>query len=175
MPNYRRNCVPGGTFFFTVNLLERGNNDLLVRHIDLLREAVRDVCAKRPFEIVAWVVMPDHMHAVWTLPPNDIDYAARWLAIKAIFSRRLSKGEFISDSRASRGERGIWQRRFWEHTIRDERDLENHVNYIHFNPVKHSHVSRAADWAHSSFHRYVRDGLLAVDWASDSTLNIPDN
>jgi putative transposase len=107
MPNYWRNWVPGGTFFFTVNLLERGDNDLLTRRIDLLREVIRDVCAKRPFEIVAWVVMPDHMHAVWTLPTDDIDYAVRWLAIKAIFSRRLPKSEFISDSRVSCGERGI--------------------------------------------------------------------
>lgn len=171
---YRRNLVPGGTYFFTVNLLVRGDNDLLVRHVDLLREVVRDVREKRPFEILAWVVMPEHMHAIWTLPDGDVDYSGRWNAIKALFSRRLPRDESISLSRQSRGERGIWQRRFWEHTIRDERDLEIHVNYIHYNPVKHGHVARPIDWPHSSFHRFVRDGLLTPDWASTCNLEIPE-
>jgi putative transposase len=162
MPEYRRVWQPGGTYFFTVNLHDRVNNDLLIRHIDLLREAVRDVRAKHPFEIVAWVVLPEHMHAIWTLPQGDVDYAKRWLAIKAIFSRRIPKGEFVSDSRTARGERGIWQRRFWEHTIRDDRDLDNHINYVHYNPVKHGYVDEAAKWPHSSFHRYFRDGKTSA-------------
>lgn len=163
MAVYRRNWVPGGTYFFTVNLLVRGNNDLLVRHVDLLREVVRDVRTKRPFEIVAWVVLPEHMHAIWTLPDGDADYSGRWNAIKALFSRRLPRDESISLSRQSRGERGIWQRRFWEHTIRDVRDLENHIAYIHYNPVKHGDAASPRDWPHSSFHRFARDGLLPVD------------
>jgi putative transposase len=156
MPDYRRVLVPGATYFFTVNLQDR-KRGLLVSHIDLLREAVRDVRAKRPFEIVAWSVMPDHMHAIWTLPETDSDYAARWLAIKAIFSRRLplNDTEQRNDSRIKRGERGIWQRRFWEHMIRDDRDLDEHIRYVHFNPVKHGYVEVETDWPHSSIHRYI--------------------
>jgi putative transposase len=162
MPDSRRVWQPGGTYFFTVNLNDRVNNDLLIRHIETLRDAVRDVRVKLPFEIVAWVVLPDHMHAIWTLPHGDVDYAKRWLAIKAIFSRRVPKTEFISNSRHARGERGIWQRRFWEHTIRDDRDLDDHINYVHYNPVKHGYVEDAAKWPYSSFHRYLRGGVLPM-------------
>ncbi|CAI08005.1 putative transposase, fragment [Aromatoleum aromaticum EbN1] len=112
MPDYRRNRVPGGTYFFTVNLLERSRSTL-VTHVDALREAVRKVRAHRPFHIDAWVVLPDHMHAVWTLPPDDSDYPARWKAIKIAFAKTLPKTEELSAVRAARGERGIWQRRFW--------------------------------------------------------------
>ena len=162
MPNYRRNFRPGGTFFFTVNLLER-DRDLLVRHVDVLREAVRTVRAARQFEIVAWVVLPEHQHCIWTLPPCDTDYSERWRLIKLLFSRALPKGERISASRCAQGERGIWQRRFWEHTIRDERDLNNHIDYIHYNPVKHGYVASPADWPHSSIHRFIEQGLLTAD------------
>ena len=168
MPNYRRYFLPGGTFFFTVNLLER-DRDLLVRHVALLREAVRQVRAARPFEIVAWVVMPDHLHCIWTLPPGDTDYPERWRLIKLLFSRALPKTERINASRESKGERGIWQRRFWEHTIRDERDLNYHIDYTHYNPVKHGHATRPADWPHSTIHRYIEQGLLAPDWGADVT------
>ncbi|MBK9394782.1 MAG: transposase [Uliginosibacterium sp.] len=165
MPNYRRSFVPGGTFFFTVNLLDR-DRDLLVRHVDLLREAVRTVRAKRPFEIVAWVVLPEHQHCIWTLPPDDTDYPERWRLIKLLFSRALPREEHINASRKSKGERGVWQRRFWEHTIRDERDLNHHIDYIHFNPVKHGHCVRAADWPHSSIHRFIEQGVLTSDWGT---------
>lgn len=167
MPNYRRNFLPGGTFFFTVNLLER-DRDLLVRHIGLLRDAVRTVRRARPFEIVAWVVLPDHQHCIWTLPPDDSDYPDRWRLIKLMFSRSLPKTERISMSRSAQGERGIWQRRFWEHTIRDERDLNNHIDYIHWNPVKHGHAKHPADWPHSSIHRFVDQGVLSADWSTDT-------
>jgi putative transposase len=169
MSNYRRNWLPGGTYFFTVNLADR-SSDLLVRRVDLLRHAVRRTKEIHPFEIVAWVVLPEHMHAIWSLPTDDCDYALRWRAIKSIFSRELAPTESATETRLARGERGIWQRRFWEHTIRDERDLENHVNYIHFNPMKHGHVSRASDWPHSSFHRYVREGILNEHWATEPVL-----
>ncbi len=170
MPNYRCYFLPGGTFFFTVNLLER-DRDLLVRHVALLREAVRQVRAARPFEIVAWVVMPDHLHCIWTLPPDDTDYPERWRLIKLLFSRALPKNERINASRASKGERGIWQRRFWEHTIRDERDLNNHIDYIHYNPVKHGHTTRPADWPHSTIHRYIGKGVLTPNWGADLTFD----
>ncbi|GAB2905520.1 transposase [Uliginosibacterium flavum] len=160
MPNYRRNFLPGGTFFFTVNLLER-DRDLLVRHVDALRNAVRTVRAAHPFEIVAWVVMPDHLHCIWILPPGDTNYPERWRLIKLLFSRSLPKTEHINASRESKNERGIWQRRFWEHTIRDERDLNNHIDYVHYNPVKHGYVTNAADWPHSTIHRYIEQGRNA--------------
>jgi putative transposase len=177
MSNYIRSRVDGGTYFFTVNLLARDDNDLLVRHIDVLRDAVRRVRAEQPFEIVAWVVLPDHLHAIWTLPEGDDDYASRWQKIKSFFARALPKDEYRNPSRVARNERGIWQRRFWEHTIRDERDLKNHIDYIHFNPVKHGLVARASDWPHSTIHAFITNDVIARDWASaphDFALSIPD-
>ncbi len=164
MPDYRRNRVPGGTYFFTVNLLERSNT-LLVDQVDALRDAVMKVRAARPFHIDAWVVLPDHMHAVWTLPPDDTDYSARWKAIKIAFAKSLPKTESLSPVRAAKGERGIWQRRFWEHTIRDEQDYAAHVDYVHINPVKHGLVDCVADWPYSSFHRWVAQSVYTADWA----------
>lgn len=161
MPEYRRNRVPGGTYFFTVNLQDRGTT-LLVDQIDLLRASVRRVRGLRPFHIDAWVVLPDHMHALWTLPEGDAEYPFRWQAIKMLFSRAIPAGEALSRSRALRGERGIWQRRYWEHTIRDERDYAAHFDYIHFNPVKHGLVSEVAEWPFSSYHRAVASGIYAA-------------
>ena len=143
MPDYRRNRIAGGTCFFTGNLLER-HGSTLVTHIDVLREAVRKVRAKRPFHIDAWVVLPDHMHALLTLPPGDEDYSGRWKAIKIAFVKAMPKTEYLSAVRAANGERGVWQRRFWEHTIGDERDYAAHVDYVHINPVKHGLVNRAS-------------------------------
>jgi putative transposase len=113
------------------------------------------------------VVLPDHLHAVWTLPEGDADFSLRWRLIKTVFSRGLPQGEEISKSRFGKGERGIWQRRYWEHTLRGEGDFERHVDYIHFNPVKHGHVGRVRDWPHSPFHRLVRLGVYPEDWAGD--------
>jgi putative transposase len=171
MPNYQRVWIPGATYFFTVNLHDR-RTDLLVRHIELLRHAVRVTRDKHPFDIVAWVVLPDHMHAIWSMPSNESDYALRWRAIKSIFSRELPNDEATTPNRLQRGERGIWQRRFWEHTIRDDRDLDNHINYVHFNPVKHGHVARIEDWPHSSFHRYRQRGTLPENWANPDDLDL---
>ena len=122
MPDYRRYRVAGGTYFFTVNLLERYPNDLLVRHIELLRSVVRKVREKRPFHIDAWVILPDHLHCVWTLPPGDDDFTNRWRLIKQGFSKGLPMTERRSAVRIARGERAIWQRRFWEHVIRNDRE-----------------------------------------------------
>jgi putative transposase len=155
MSNYRRAWVPGGTYFFTVNLLER-NRWLLVEHVDRLRVAFAQTRATRPFEVVAAVVLPDHLHCVWRLPDGDADNATRWSAIKAAFSRSLPADERRSPRRLVKGERGIWQRRYWEHLIRDDNDLAAHVAYIHFNPVKHGHVAHAQDWPYSTIHRFVR-------------------
>ena len=116
-------------------------------------------------------VLPDHLHAVWTLPEGDADFAKRWQLIKSTFSRALPSGERISESRIARRERGIWQRRYWEHTIRDENDFARHVDYIHINPVKHGLVTRVRDWPFSSFHRMVKLGIYPEDWAGDAAVN----
>ena len=166
MPDYRRNRVPGGTYFFTVNLLDR-HASTLVAHIDALRDAVRQERTRRSFHIDAWVVLPDHMHCVWTLPAGDSDFPQRWRGIKMGFVRALPKGEARSNVMARRGERGIWQRRYWEHTIRDERDYAAHVDYVHFNPVKHGYVEHPAAWGFSSFRRCVAMGMYPVDWMGD--------
>jgi putative transposase len=160
---YRRNYVKGGTYFFTVNLLDR-NKSLLVEHIDLLRESIRVVKFQRPFYIDAWVVLPDHLHAVLTLPDDDVDYSSRWREIKKRFSKSLPKTEFLTQTRKRKNERGIWQRRFWEHTIRDDNDYWHHVNYVHFNPLKHGLVTQVADWPYSSFHRAVKQGIYTNNW-----------
>jgi len=170
MVNYRRMRVAGGTYFFTLTLKDR-RSDLLVRHIDLLRDALRQVKRQRPFTLSAVVVMPDHMHLLLQLPETDTNYSARLRDFKMLFVKalRAAGGPIRSDVW---GEAGIWQARFWEHTIRDERDLAAHIDYIHFNPVKHGHVSRAVDWPYSSFHRYVRQGLLSADWAGGAGLEL---
>ncbi|MGH8146989.1 MAG: REP-associated tyrosine transposase [Rhodanobacteraceae bacterium] len=163
---YRRPAVAGGTYFFTVNLADRSSR-LLVEHVDDLRTAVRIVKRRHPFEIIAWVVLPEHMHAIWTLPAGDHDFSGRWSLIKSGFSRAVARKDVVSASREGRRERGIWQRRFWEHWIRDEHDLQRHVDYVHINPVKHGHVKRAADWPRSSIHRHIKAGWLTADWACD--------
>lgn len=161
---YRRNLAAGGTFFFTVNLRDRSCT-LLVDHAGQLREIVRDVRKQLPFTIDAMAILPDHWHAVWTLPPHDAAYARRIRLIKARFTRYLVRaGERIEKDH--RGEYHLWQKRFWEHTIRDDADFESHLNYVHFNPVKHGHVDHVRDWPYSTFHRYVQRGLLPASWAT---------
>jgi putative transposase len=149
---YRRVKAAGGTYFFTVNLADR-DSSLLVRNVEVLRHSVRHIKAAHPFHIDAMVILPDHLHALWTLPEGDSDYSTRWMLIKSGFSRGLSKDERRGFSRRSKRERGIWQRRYWEHLIQDDSDFARHVDYIHFNPVKHQHVQRVVDWQWSSFHR----------------------
>jgi putative transposase len=167
MTNYRRNFLPGASYFFTVNLLDRRSR-LLTEQIESLRKAFHYAKQRHPFSIEAMVIMPDHLHAVWTMPESDADYALRWRLIKSAFSRELPLSQPVSRSRSGKGERGIWQRRYWEHTLRDESDFAKHVEYIHFNPVKCGHVSRVVDWPYSSFHRFVRRGIYPADWAGDT-------
>ncbi len=173
MRSYLRNRTVGGTYFFTVNLAERFGSRLLVEHVDTLRAAFRQTRAERPFAMLAWVVLPEHLHCLWRLPAADDDYATRWRLIKSRFSRAIPCTERRSASRLAKAERGIWQRRYWEHLIRDEADLRAHVDYIHINPVKHGHAARASDWPHSSFHAYVRRGLLSEDWACEPKAAFP--
>lgn len=164
MTAYRRNLVAGATYFFTVNLAN-SRLALLTDHIEPLRAAFRETRLRHRFASEAIVVLPDHLHAIWTLPEGDDDFSVRWSLIKANFSRAVPRGEPVSQSRRRRRERGIWQRRYWEHTIRDENDFNRHIDYIHFNPVKHGYVKHVADWPYSSFHRMVRQGLYPTEWA----------
>jgi putative transposase len=163
MPNYRRLFIPGGTWFFTVNLLERRQR-LLTDSIGGLRLAIARTKRKYPFRIDALVILPDHLHAVITLPPGDSDFPTRIRLIKTGFAKSLPKTERLSAVRQEKGERGIWQRRYWEHYIRDERDFRNHVAYCYYNPVKHGHVQNVRDWPHSTYHRDVRAGRFESDW-----------
>jgi putative transposase len=165
MVQYRRNFVPGGTYFFTVTLADRSSS-ALTDHIDALRTAFRTARLERPFAIDAVVVLPEHLHAIFTLPQDDADFSGRWRRIKGHFSSHMIAGASF-DERHPNGECALWQRRFWEHTIRNEKDYARHVDYIHFNPIKHGLVSRVRDWPHSSFHRYVDQGLLPDDWAGN--------
>ena len=165
MVGYRRNRVPGGTYFFTITLKHR-NQALLVDHIDCLRDSIRDVLRKNPFHIDAWVVLPEHMHALLTLPAGDLDYSGRIRHIKSRFTRLLA-GSGVVIQKNTRREYDVWQPRFWEHTIRDELDYAHHVEYIHYNPVKHGYVQRVRDWPFSTFHRYVRSGVVDIGWGDD--------
>lgn len=164
MTEYRRAHVPGASWFFTVNLARRKGNSLLVDRIDLLRAAFAAVRARHPFRMDAVVILPDHLHCIMTLPEGDANFSTRWNLIKGSFSRAIEKGEHVSPSRTNRGERGIWQRRFWEHLIRDQEDFNRHADYIHWNPVKHGWARRVADWPHSSFHEFVKHGIYPLDW-----------
>jgi putative transposase len=162
MVRYRRNFVPGGTYFFTVTLKDR-RSAVLVTHVAALRSAFRVTRTERPFTIDAIVILPDHLHTLITLPPGDADFPVRWRRIKSLFTQQVA----LTDATLRPNQRGqydLWQRRFWEHTIRDEDDLTRHVDYIHYNPVKHGLVRQVWDWPHSSFHRYVRQGMLPEEW-----------
>ncbi|WP_275097906.1 REP-associated tyrosine transposase [Sedimenticola hydrogenitrophicus] len=169
MTEYRRATVAGGTYFFTLNCLLRQHNHLLTDHIDTLRNAFQYVKQKHPFDMPAVVILPDHLHCIWQLPDGDMDYKTRWSLVKSHFSRSIPMGEQRSLSRLKRGERGIWQRRYWEHLIRDEMDYAHHTDYIHWNPVKHGWVPRVSDWPYSSFHRHVEKGVYLIDWAGSSS------
>jgi putative transposase len=172
MTDYRRAYAPGATWFFTVNLAERQGNHLLVERIDSLRAAFNYVKQRHPFRMDAAVILPDHLHCIWTLPTGNADFSIRWNLLKGHFSRAIDKGEEISISRTKRRERGLWQRRFWEHLIRDESDLNKHIDYIHWNPVKHGWVEQIADWPHSSFHKFVALGIYPENWGQNNEFDI---
>ena len=161
MPNYRRADIAGATYFFTVTTCNRQPLLTLGPVRDSLRDAITFVRRNHPFAIDAWVLLPDHIHCIWTLPPDDADFSVRWSIIKRLVSQQCREysGRTTSASRQKRRELSFWQRRFWEHQIRDESDFEQHVDYIHWNPVKHGYVMLAADWPYSTFHRYRRQGM----------------
>jgi putative transposase len=159
MSFYRRLRLPGATYFFTVALAQRGD-DALVRHVDVLRHAFRVTASEHPLHCDAMVVLPDHLHAVWTLPPGDADFSIRWRKMKARFTRWSGLIAPQSSSKRRKREVGLWQRRFWEHAIRGEADYAAHVGYCLWNPVKHGLVGQAEDWPFSSIHRDRRAGLV---------------
>ncbi len=158
---YRRAFVAGGSFFFTVVTEGRRPVFATAHAVDVLREAFKTVRRSRPFEIDAMVVMPDHLHCIWTLPEGDADFATRWRLIKTWFSKHC-------DPALRDRARGVWQHRYWEHLLRDESDFARHVDYIHYNPVKHGLAAAAIEWRHSSLHRYVAAGLCAPDWGQQA-------
>ena len=152
MPNYRRYKGDGGCFFFTVALEDRSSR-FLIDHIDDVREAYGYVQQRKPFKTHAICILPDHIHAIWGLPDDESDYATRWMLFKSFVSRRYPKCANRSPSKVKRGESGLWQRRFWEHMIRDDQDFENHLGYMYWNPVKHGYVETPEDWPYTSLHR----------------------
>lgn len=175
MSLYRRWFVEGGTYFFTV--VTQGRKALFrdPRNRKWLREAIRDVRGRAPFRVLAIVLLPDHLHTVWTLPRGDADYSGRWRQIKSLFTRSYASAgrpeSCISAQRKRRHEHGVWQRRFWEHTVRDEDDLKRCVDYLHFNPVKHGLVAAVRDWPWSSFHRFVKLGEYDLRWGGHAELH----
>lgn len=174
MPNYRRDYTAGGIYFFTV-VLQNRRADWLVRYIEAFRAAWQSSCARYPFATLAVTILPDHFHAVLQLPDNDPDYSLRLRALKSAFTAQLPAAcRAPNASQSRKRESGIWQRRFWEHRIRDEHDLERHVFYTYYNPVKHGYVARVADWPYSSFHRDVQNGLFTPDWGGGLSSVIQD-
>lgn len=170
MPNYRRARTEGATYFFTV-VTYRRQKILIGKNIDILREVIQSVRANHPIHIDAWVVLPDHMHCVWTLPQDDNDFSKRWGLIKSGFTKRLGHPKNLptNKSRVTQRESNVWQRRFWEHQIHDDRDFETHVEYTHFNPVKHGYVNRVVDWPYSTFHRYVKESIVDENWGGSAS------
>jgi len=172
MVNYRRSRVPGGCYFFTATLRDR-QSDLLIAHVDALRSSLGQLVRCLPVQIDAMVVLPEHLHAVWTLPPGDDNYPLRWQLLKAWFTRAVRK-RGVEGVRHRRGEYRIWQSRYWEHTITTDLDFARHVDYVHFNPVKHGLVRSPIEWRWSSIHRYVREGRLPANWCGTAELKLDD-
>jgi putative transposase len=171
MSNYRRAYCPGATYFFTVVTYRRQP----IFHDEMARQLLRDAILKTrqnyPFTIDAWVLLPDHLHCIWTLPEHDHDFSIRWNLIKSTFSKSAKPNyhnpQWMNSSKQKHRETTIWQRRFWEHLIQNDDDFTKHFDYIHYNPVKHGYVQRVCDWHYSTFHRYVKTGIYPQDWGSD--------
>lgn len=173
MSDYRRSNISGGTYFFTVVAQERRPVLTTEAVRTALREAIQQARTTLPFQIDAWVLLPDHLHCVWTLPERDANYSARWAVIKRLVSGRCAKmvNAPQSNSGRKRNERTFWQRRFWEHQIQDDTDMTRHLDYIHWNPVKHGLVKIVKDWPYSSFHKYVVRGVYPDNWGGSEIAN----
>ncbi|RZB33575.1 MAG: putative transposase [Desulfobacteraceae bacterium Eth-SRB2] len=171
---YRRARTKGGTYFFTVVTFKREKIFAQPANILLLRESFRYVMEKHCFKIDAFVLLPEHLHCIWTLPEGDRAFSKRWRLIKSYFTRKCDVKDKNKphEARIRKQEQAVWQRRFWEHLIRDEKDFTNHVDYIHYNPVKHGLVKTPKDWEYSSFHRYVREGKYNVNWGAGQDMDL---
>lgn len=171
MSNYRRARDAGARYFFT--LVSHQRHPVLTEAPlrASLRRAIERVRLHRPFVIEGWVLLPDHLHCVWRMPEGDADFGSRWSMIKRLTSQAIALPGTVSLSRSLRRESGLWQRRFWEHRIRDEDDYQRHMDYLHFNPVKHGLVDRVVDWPWSSFHRLVKEGVYPADWGGDAVVD----
>lgn len=168
MPDYRRFRSAGGTFFFTVKTERNAPIFGDPQNVRLLGQVLREMKARWPFQMNALVLLPDHLHAIWSLRASDFDYSIRWAWLKKEFTRRyLDAGgneQRTSMSRQQNRRRGVWQRRFWEHTILNDGDFDAHFDYVHWNPVKHGYVKTPAEWPHSTFHRWVNAGVYDASW-----------
>jgi putative transposase len=173
---YRRARTKGGTFFFTVVTYKRKPILTETDNVEILRESFKNRMSTHPYKIDAFVLLPDHIHCMWTLPDGDNDFSSRWRLVKSDFTRRCDDNfkRIPFGSQADKKEQMIWQRRFWEHQIRDEKDFQKHVEYIHYNPVKHKYVSSPKDWPFSSFHKHVREGKYQISWGSGEILNFDE-
>lgn len=175
MSHYRRSLTRGGTFFFTVVTYRRQDFLVNAEARRFLRDAITEVRKTQPFTIDAWVLLPEHLHCIWTLPEGDYDFSKRWGRIKAIFSKKaknyLYQSKLMNISKQKHGESTIWQRRFWEHEIKSQQDFNHHMDYIHYNPVKHGLVSKVNDWPYSSFHLYVKKKVYPINWVSNSNFD----
>ena len=169
---YRRAQTQGGTYFFTVVTDKRRSFLCETENIQILRSAFTAIKAKHPFTIDAIVILPDHLHCLWTLPTGDSDYSKRWRLIKSAFSRQCGAQykAAVTRSRQKKKEQAVWQRRFWEHEIQNENDFNQHVDYIHYNPVKHGHAESPAEWSYSSFQRYVERNLYELNWGAEKKI-----
>ncbi len=179
MSNYRRADVKGGTYFFTLVTFKRQKilceNDVR----SALREGIQRVRLENPFHINAWVLLPDHLHCIWTLPSGDHDYSLRWAKIKRFVSKQCKtlfyRDDLMNEAKQQRHESTVWQRRFWEHLIRDAKDMRNHMDYIHYNPVKHNMVASPKEWQFSTFHGYVKNKVYDENWGSGNMIDIQDD
>jgi len=169
---YRRAFVPAGSYFFTVVTEHRRRLFADSVNVMLLRQAIRSVMYKRPFTVDAIVILPDHIHCVWSLPLGDADFATRWRLIKTWFTKHLLLQEDIRPNKArmKKCQQAIWQHRFWEHLLRDAADFKSHIDYIHYNPVKHGYVSKPVEWPYTSLRRYVEQGVLSADWGANGII-----
>ncbi|MFC1855988.1 transposase [Thermodesulfobacteriota bacterium] len=165
---YLRSRTKGATFFFTVVTYKRNKILCDNENSEIIKEAFKHIASKRPFKTDAFVMLPDHIHCIWTLPYDDSNFSVRWSLIKEYFTKRCNESikHEQTDSMKKKGLQGVWQKRFWEHTIRDEKDFAAHVDYIHYNPVKHGFSEAPKDWPYSTFHRYVKEGIYDVNWGA---------
>ena len=178
MPEYRRTYVPGGSYFLTISTYNRAPIFRTPENISRLREAIKIVKTDMPFDIVGAVTLPDHLHFIWTLPPEDERYPIRVGRLKSVFTKLLPHNHHpvinLPKSRRKRRESGVWQRRFWEHTLRDEEDFQRHLDYIHYNPVKHGYARCPHAWPSSSFRQWVKKGGYKWDWCCTCEERMPD-